>query len=312
MDRYQEGLVTIHPSGSGCCHTDILSRANLGVLAGISAQQIFEDIRDHIPAGTRKISDREIMDAVKKATGDAGTFTPTPRPQSIVADGSIAFQKIVAAGKFRDEKSLIESSPVRLDREPGGPELYKIFFENLFKPDDLLFIGDRLEPGFIGKTIRRAVDWLNVLWNGEKAGPFIIPNPLTGKPAPKESGDGETFRGNNNVKEPRYCVVEFDNVSKEDQIAFWSAIKLPVMALIDSGGKSIHAWLDVQKLAPVTSKDDWKRHVEQRLYDQMLVPLGVDAACKNAARLSRLPGFFREEKGRYQKLLWLRGKDGNG
>ena len=187
--------------------------------------------------------------------------------------------------------------------------MLKNLFENLYKPDDLLFIGDRLEPGVRGRNIRTALDWLNALWNGEKAGPYIIPNPLTGQQAQKKSG-GWTMRGDHNVKDFRYAVVEFDNVSKEDQIAFWSACKLPVACLIDSGGKSIHAWLEVSRIAIINTMDGWGETIAGRLYDQMLTPLGVDSACKNPARLSRLPGFLREEKGQYQRLLWLRGDNG--
>jgi hypothetical protein len=52
-------------------------------------------------------------------------------------------------------------------------------------------------------------------------------------------------------------VAEFDNLSREDQIRFWSAVKLPIVALIDSGGKSTHCWLEVSKLATVETFDQW-------------------------------------------------------
>ena len=45
--------------------------------------------------------------------------------------------------------------------------------------------------------------------------------------------------------------------------------------------------------------------VEGRLFGQYLIPLGCDAACRNEARLSRMPGHFRTEKGRWQKILYL-------
>jgi hypothetical protein len=80
---------------------------------------------------------------------------------------------------------------------------------------------------------------------------------------------------------------------------------LPILALIDSGGKSIHAWLDVQKLSSITTCDEWTREIKIGLYERVLIPLGVDRACCNPSRLSRLPGFFRSETGRFQRLLWL-------
>ncbi|HNS91236.1 MAG TPA: hypothetical protein PKJ72_14455, partial [Deltaproteobacteria bacterium] len=103
----------------------------------------------------------------------------------------------------------------------------------------------------------------------------------------------------------RYCVVEFDDLSREDQIRFWSSAHLPIVALIDTGGKSIHAWLQVSKLAEVRTLDEWDEQIKVRLYEKLLIPLGVDPQCKNASRLSRLPGHFREEKNSMQRLLWL-------
>jgi len=121
----------------------------------------------------------------------------------------------------------------------------------------------------------------------------------------KKSGNGETLRGDLSVKEYRYCVVEFDDLSREDQIRFWSAAKLPIVVLIDSGGKSIHAWLQVSKLAEVKAPEQWQSNIKGWLYDRLLIPLGVDAACNNPSRLSRLPGHFRQDKESMQRLLWL-------
>ena len=98
-------------------------------------------------------------------------------------------------------------------------------------------------------------------------------------------------------------MVEFDDLSREDQIRFWSAVKLPIVALIDTGGKSIHAWVQVSKLATVNTLEQWQENIKIKLYDRILAPLGVDAACSNPSRLSRLPGHLRD--GNYQRLLWL-------
>jgi hypothetical protein len=94
-------------------------------------------------------------------------------------------------------------------------------------------------------------------------------------------------------------------MSREDQIKFWAAVKLPVCALIDSGGKSIHGWIDVQRLVNVDSPERWETEIKQRLYDRILKPMGVDGACSNPARLSRLPGHHRTEKEARQRILWL-------
>jgi hypothetical protein len=104
------------------------------------------------------------------------------------------------------------------------------------------------------------------------------------------------------VKAFRFAVAEFDGMSREDQLRFWWAVNLPVSALIDSGGKSLHAWI---RIDGVDTADQWADLVEGRLFGTYLIPLGCDAACRNEGRLSRLPGHFRTEKGHWQRILYL-------
>lgn len=157
----------------------------------------------------------------------------------------------------------------------------------------------------MGTNIKTAKQWREHSKTGAKMGPHFCINPLNGIPSPKKSGDGTTLRGDSNVKTFRYCLIEFDNLDRESQIKFFSAIKLPIRVLIDSGNRSIHAFVDVQKLASVTTLDQWQTEIKGRLYDTILSGLGIDSACSNPARLSRLPGHFRGEKQAYQRLLWL-------
>ena len=302
--RFQEALRQIPPPGCGC-HTALLSVANLGAIAGMLPQEIFEDMRQSIPQGSRQISDREITDAINKAMGDHnnGSFTPRPRPVSIVKDGRAALQNIINQMDIIDEADLWESSPIRLLDEPKDDPV--LLLTTLFNESDYVFIGERYEPGVLGDTIRTVSEWVTHFQNSGITAPHIIINPLTGASALKENGEGETYRGNGNMAAYRYCLIEFDNLDREEQIRFWTAIQLPVVALLDTGGKSIHGWVDVQKLAVVASSDLWNSEIKGRLYKRLLAPLGVDTACSNPARLSRLPGHFREEKGNYQRLLWL-------
>ncbi|MEI7672284.1 MAG: hypothetical protein WCK00_09250, partial [Deltaproteobacteria bacterium] len=224
-----------------------------------------------------------------------------------VNDGKVALQKIINQGKITDEADLWETSPRRLWEEPKDDP--GLLLSTLYDPTDLIWIGERHEAGVTGDTIRTAAEWTTHFKNGGKSGPHIIPNPMTGQEGTTKDGK-PSFRSDNTVKTYRFCLVEFDDLPREDQIRFWSAARLPVVCLIDSGGKSIHAWLDVQKRATVTTAEQWQLHIKTNLYDQLLTPLGVDSSCSNASRLSRLPGHYRTEKGNYQRLLWLSGRKG--
>ncbi len=304
LDRYHEALNNIPSPGAGC-HASLLSVANYGSKAGIQPQKIHEDIRSHIPPGVRRVPDREILAAVSKALSDNNgkVFTSRPKPVPIVNNGKITLQQLINQGKISDDADLWESSPVRLLDDLQEDPIFLL--ENLYEPEELVWIGDRHQAGVIGDTIRTIGEWIAHFRNGAATAPHIIINPLTGTPVLKKAGGGQTLRGDGNVASYRYCLIEFDNLTREEQIRFWSAVKLPIVSLIDSGGKSIHAWLDVQKLAAVTTSEAWQSEIKYRLYDRILTPMGVDAACCNAARLSRLPGHYRAEKETYQRLLWL-------
>jgi hypothetical protein len=282
-----------------------LSASNFGVLAGVDPNKIFDDIRQAIPRGKRGVPDREIADAVNKALSDhrRGPFIPKQRPVPVVADGEKTLKKIIQQGTVSNDADLWESSPIRLlDGPENDPSL---LLKSLFNYDDLIWIGDRVQPGILGDTIRTASDWIAYFEQGGKTFPHVIINPLSGELAPTKGGDQMTRRGDCCVKGYKYCLVEFDGMSRENQIRFWSAAKLPVVCLIDTAGKSIHAWVDVLKLAKVETAKDWESQIRGHLYDRILKPLGVDGACSNPARLSRLPGHFRTEKKRMQRILWL-------
>lgn len=113
--RYQEARASIRAPGNSC-HTSLLSIANLVVNAGISAGQIFEDIRGSIPSWSRRISDREIWDAVNKAFQDhrGRTFIPRQKPSPILQDGMAVPRNIITHAKNSDEKTLVTVSRVLL------------------------------------------------------------------------------------------------------------------------------------------------------------------------------------------------------
>jgi len=308
IKRYSNYVI---PAPGDGCHQAILGKANLGALAGLSRERVFEDIRKSLSNGSRRVSDREIEVTVEKAFSDVGREMGKAfnKVMPAVKDGKAALRRIIEQGRYRDEASIREASEIRIEwaREMEAA----VFIESMFPAEAFLFIGDRYELGVIGKNIRRVDEWVCFFQDGGKAGPFIIINPLTGDPAPTRTGDKETYRGDLCVQSYRHCLVEFDNLSREDQFAFWSGVKFPVKALIDTGGKSIHGWLDVSRLADVQTADDWEKHIKQRLYDENLIPIGVDGACKNPARLSRLPGCGRPDKGTMQRLIWL-SREGRG
>jgi len=295
--EYAECLKAFPSPGQGC-HAHILRSANYGRLASITPEQIFQDIRLSIPAGKRRVGDKEIIEAIHKSLSDVD-FRVKPAP--VINDGKAKLADIISKSKICDEADLWEDSPVRIDWLPEEDPIR--FLKAMFKPEDFVFIGERESPGVVGKTIRIRDEWIDYFNRGGKTSPFIIINPLNGRPAQKKTGDGETYRSDENVSDFQNCLVEYDTLTRTEQIRFWASpiVKtLGVALIVDTAGKSLHGWI---KTPNIKTLDDWRRDIRGKLYDQALIPLGVDGACSNPARLSRFPGHLRDSK--YQRILWL-------
>ena len=292
--------------GSGC-HPAILGEANRLAWAGKSAPEIFSEIRRSIPEGNRHVPDSEIEEAVDKALRECQSTVPPAipqRPKVLLKDGTAARNRIIRQARISEEVDIWEASPIRLDWLPEEDTARFLFF--MFRQTDLIFIGNRYEAGVLGINIRTVKDWITYFNNGGQTGPHICINPLSGKEGQTKSRK-TTYRGDNCISKFRYCLVEFDDVSREDQLRFWCAARLPISALVDSGGKSIHAWLDLNLLENIHTPEDWNEQIRINLYAGLLEPMGADSANKNPSRLSRLPGHERTP-GTYQRLLWLSPK----
>jgi KaiC/GvpD/RAD55 family RecA-like ATPase len=130
-----------------------------------------------------------------------------------------------------------------------------------------------------------------------EAGAWMRPNPV------KQTGSGHDGAITNaDVEDFRFLLLESDELSIEDQLATYERLKLPLAAILTSGGSSCHAWLRVDSV----DMEDYAKKAEKIL--AILQPLGFDQANKNPSRLSRLPGAVRKiggVNGGEQKLLFV-------
>jgi hypothetical protein len=299
--KYQAFISRLPAPGAGA-HASIFGAGCCGCRAGLTPEQIFLDVRNGLPRGTREVGDKEITEGIaagfKATLGEPGKVV-TPKVKSQVAPGTL--ERLLKEGHGTTSADLIARSPIIIDwnQEESWRALGYLFGE-----DEYLFCGNDRTPGEPGRSIKTTGEWMREFEaDGGPNCPKFICNPLTGESAPKQSGDGETFRGNGNVAAFRHCVVESDSLTLDQQLAFWATIlpTLPVVSLTFSGAKSIHALLRVD------CKDaaEWESQVAGFLYPAFLVPLGADKACSNPARLTRLPSYYRVDTRTIQHLLYL-------
>lgn len=141
--------------------------------------------------------------------------------------------------------------------------------------------------GEIKDELRRYGDVALALGQWEEAaGAWIRFNPV----------DGEGV-DNKNVTAYRFALVESDVLDMDKQLPAIREFRLPCVAVVSSGGKSVHAIVRVD----AQSLDEYRKRVKW-LYDYCdRHGFITDKNNKNASRLSRMPGVTRD--GRRQLLL---------
>lgn len=121
-----------------------------------------------------------------------------------------------------------------------------------------------------------------------EAGAWIRFNPL----------DGNGVE-NRNVTAFRYALVESDKMSIPEQDALYRRLKLPIVTLVNSGNKSLHALVRVD----ANDAKEYSKRVEF-LYNYIeekgkAENVKIDRQNSNPSRLSRFPGFYRGDKRQY-------------
>jgi len=178
-----------------------------------------------------------------------------------------------------------------------------LILDSLFSPQELLFCGTREQAGILGQTVRPVRNWRRHLELGISLPESILPNPI--KPEGGKTQDGrQSFRADNSVKWHRFVVTESDTLDLEVQLCLYFALPFPISAIIYSGGKSYHAWIDSRVLGEHLPAVAWKQKVENQI-KPLLIQLGADPVTFHAARLTRTPGHYRSAEQRFQRLVYL-------
>jgi RecA-family ATPase len=241
------------------------------------------------PWSTREL-EHKIDEAIKK---------PHDKPAGhLIGDVGVRRPSCVSpTGKF-----IVRSLPAAAapSTELTGYEATKKFLETVFLPTDWICITNEARhdeergkwfPSASG-TFMPQVRWLerfpDAIWDNKEAGAWIRINPT--KPGLYVGSDA-------NVADYRHVLIEFDEKPKEEQMQIIQQCQLPIAAVIDSGGRSLHAWVKVD--ATDKAEFDERRDI---VYDY-LSDYDPCEANKNPSRFSRLPGIMRGDIE--QKLVAL-------
>ena len=214
-------------------------------------------------------------------TGDDRALTPR----------KVATTQVTQSGKFKVDLGRISTVP---DAESFTTEQ---LLTNCFKADEVICITNEAGQDEDGRwfpaskgTFQTVSWWLEHflgskpidrdMFSPKPQGAYIRINPIT---------PGDFSGRDDSVANYRHVLVEFDTRPKEEQFSIFKQSQLPISAIIDSGGKSIHAWVRVD----AKDFEDWKAR-RQQVFDY-LSDYEPDEMTKNPSRWSRLGGVFRGE-----------------
>lgn len=214
-------------------------------------------------------------------------------------------------------EEIIAASPIRIPEEPR--EQLRVFVDTLYHPSSVIELKSAIQKQQGGKPLpgarsvrRTAREWADdatagehLAWLPGTLGTFIRINPV--KPSEKGSGVGGETK-DEDIEDGIYCLIEHDELPFDEQISLLATLRLPIAAIVDSGGRSLHGWI---KVSQETQKEYCQ--VVGGIY-YLLSHFGFDLANKNISRLARAPGFERMDKPgalRQQRLLYLDSAPGD-
>jgi hypothetical protein len=290
--------------------------------AGLAPEAVFAQLRSMYE---EDVTDREIRGVItwaalknpqscgyprKKSNVDVRNSPRLATPQQVTTEQAIGNAESWL-GNFRcDESDLWHVSPWRpledwrLDALMLLAALYdKAEFLNVltdFTIDRQKDGKQKANPKGAGKTLLRD-DWMRAIRDKgvpqSEAGAWIRPNPV------KQYGTGTSGAlCDADVTSFRFCLLESDDLPFYLQLSMWARLPLPIAAIIDSGGRSAHAWV----LLDCSTAEEYQAKVN-RIF-ALLARFRICHSNKNPSRLSRLPGAQRnigQCRDGMQRLLYL-------
>jgi len=195
-----------------------------------------------------------------------------------------------AAKKLRSELGKAEWVDMETPRHQNMSKTddFQNFIDACFLPDEHIAIAS----GYItdeghhaissGCSVITAKEWAKRA--SEKGGIdrcFGSPHGVYVRVNPVKSGG----QSDKDVVNYRHTLIESDDLPRVDQERILRESGLPISALIDSGGKSIHAWVKIEA-------NNLKEYHERRkkIWDSLKGVLSLDEKNQNPSRYSRLPG----------------------
>ena len=239
----------------------------------------------------REKGPREVERTVERIYGGSLTGSPKPRVELSSYDPErLAARAAVVPFEVTTDWLAEQSPECVLDVSPAQ------FLDSLFRPEERVAvkrhesdIGFIYHPGDVDLAKE-----LNAYVKQSKVGAWYYANPVDGER--RESG---ACYGDDRTSDYRHLMIESDDARRDLWLAMLVQTRAPILSMYESGGRSIHAIVRVN----ATSKAELD--AISAGYKRVLIPLGMCAGSGKATQATRLPGVYRADRGRWQRLLYL-------
>jgi hypothetical protein len=240
----------------------------------------------------------QLQRAYAYAGAHAGELHVRTEPKAVYRPDKLAMVAKKVEREVTPEWLAARSKFTLWNRSPAG------FLHKLYKEGEKVVVFDVFEsqgcgiwthPGIAGD-----LSTLDYLEEGKPEGVWFLANPVDGEYHWNPRQNKQSRRSEEAITSWRYWVIESDEAPKDLWLKALVQLPLPIAAIYDSGGDSIHALA----LVNAASKAEWDRIVRKDL-GPLLVPLGADLGSMTGVRLSRLPKCRRGQTGNVQSLLYL-------
>lgn len=305
--KYEAALEAFAQSGNR--YATIPELTACGKAAGLSAEEIIEDARAHGVIDRDADIRRMFIGSRACPLGSHRAFTPRFYRRS---HGIKPLERITYTNEVRETIALgqeVSTSADLMQLSPAstvnlhGNGAARALLAAMFKPSDLILVGT-MKYGVDERNLRPAAEWMTdanlTEWEQVKI------NPFSGKEA--EGGiKGRTRIGEKCLARFPLTLLEFDNLPLADQVRFWAGMvkhDMPIVAIVYSGGKSLHGLIRVG----ATDERTWWRRCEDakaRYCADPEISYRADCQALRPAVGIRLAGAIRQDTRREQRLLYL-------
>lgn len=274
---------------------------------GISQSEAESFARQKVIESGGCLNERDISHQANQAFGYVG-YNGMQR-QRTSFNGGFGAASYVPKQKVKFEPGLLEKAAFRFkgsinaeffkSRSSHWPSGWGDYLNGIFKGNEFVNIFDDMSSLY---PIKKAA--LNDLGKivGRQKGVWFQGNPVTGQWLEyKENGEKrKTCRKSECQTSFRHMVLESDEADPLLWLKFLSVLPLRIVSIVTSGGKSIHALVNIG----AKTKEEFDAIVKP--CKPLLTRLGADPASLTPVRLTRLPFAFRHERKKWQCLLYYR------